>query len=107
MVFNTLTQNKVEFVPKNGNSIKWYICGPTGEDASPRASPPPHETSASAWEIRQFFLLGGALRFFPQLLATRMLHTHFPSQHTSSPRCAWRMGCATSHRWSEGGIPPP
>lgn len=34
MVFNTLTQNKVEFVPKSGNSVKWYICGPTVYDSS-------------------------------------------------------------------------
>ncbi len=34
LVFNTLTQNKVEFVPKNGNFIKWYICGPTVYDSS-------------------------------------------------------------------------
>jgi cysteinyl-tRNA synthetase len=33
-VFNTLTQNKVEFVPKNGNVVKWYICGPTVYDSS-------------------------------------------------------------------------
>jgi len=34
MVFNTLTQNKVEFVPKDGNTVKWYICGPTVYDSS-------------------------------------------------------------------------
>lgn len=38
MVFNTLTQSKVEFVPKQGNSIKWYICGPTGVSQVPYIS---------------------------------------------------------------------
>lgn len=68
MVFNTLTQNKVEFVPKNGNSIKWYICGPTGEDASSRAPCPPQRPP------RENFVSipsGRARRFFPHWFATR------------------------------------
>jgi len=34
MVANTLTGGKVEFVPKDGNTIRWYICGPTVYDSS-------------------------------------------------------------------------
>ncbi|GAA94252.1 uncharacterized protein L969DRAFT_97424 [Mixia osmundae IAM 14324] len=33
-VFNSLTRSKVDFVPKNGNSVTWYSCGPTVYDAS-------------------------------------------------------------------------
>eukprot|EP00288_Rhodomonas_lens_P016752 CAMPEP_0177703986 /NCGR_PEP_ID=MMETSP0484_2-20121128/7958_1 /TAXON_ID=354590 /ORGANISM="Rhodomonas lens, Strain RHODO" /LENGTH=832 /DNA_ID=CAMNT_0019215365 /DNA_START=51 /DNA_END=2549 /DNA_ORIENTATION=- len=34
MVANTLTGNKVEFIPKDGNTVRWYICGPTVYDSS-------------------------------------------------------------------------
>ena len=34
MVANTLTDTKVEFVPRDGDNVRWYICGPTVYDAS-------------------------------------------------------------------------
>jgi len=34
MVSNTLTEKRVEFVPKDGNTVRWYICGPTVYDSS-------------------------------------------------------------------------
>ncbi|VEV57745.1 cysteine--tRNA ligase, putative [Plasmodium vinckei vinckei] len=34
MVNNSLTHSKVEFVPQEGNTIKWYACGPTVYDAA-------------------------------------------------------------------------
>ena len=34
IVANTLTDKKVELVPKDGNTIRWYICGPTVYDSS-------------------------------------------------------------------------
>jgi cysteinyl-tRNA synthetase len=34
MVSNTLTGGKVEFRPKDGNTVRWYICGPTVYDSS-------------------------------------------------------------------------
>ena len=34
MVSNTLTSGKVEFKPKDGNTVRWYICGPTVYDSS-------------------------------------------------------------------------
>ncbi|KAF7985093.1 hypothetical protein HWV62_8979 [Athelia sp. TMB] len=33
-VYNSLTRSKTEFVPRNGNHVKWYNCGPTVYDAS-------------------------------------------------------------------------
>ncbi|KNC54794.1 cysteinyl-tRNA synthetase [Thecamonas trahens ATCC 50062] len=33
-VLNTLTKNKDAFVPKNGNRVNWYICGPTVYDSA-------------------------------------------------------------------------
>lgn len=33
-VNNSLTHSKVEFVPQEGNIIRWYACGPTVYDAS-------------------------------------------------------------------------
>lgn len=34
MVYNSLTRTKVPLIPKNGNHLTWYICGPTVYDAS-------------------------------------------------------------------------
>jgi cysteinyl-tRNA synthetase len=34
MVANTLTHKKDPFVPKDGNLVRWYICGPTVYDSS-------------------------------------------------------------------------
>jgi cysteinyl-tRNA synthetase len=34
MVMNSLTGEKERFVPKNGNNIRWYNCGPTVYDVS-------------------------------------------------------------------------
>ena len=28
-ILNSLTRTKVRFIPKNGNTITWYQCGPT------------------------------------------------------------------------------
>ncbi|XP_046394235.1 cysteine--tRNA ligase, cytoplasmic [Ischnura elegans] len=33
-LFNSLTRQKEEFKPKDGNLVKWYSCGPTVYDAS-------------------------------------------------------------------------
>ncbi|XP_078457612.1 cysteine--tRNA ligase, cytoplasmic [Lampetra planeri] len=33
-LYNSLTRNKEEFVPQNGNNVLWYSCGPTVYDAS-------------------------------------------------------------------------
>ncbi|KAJ2661627.1 cysteinyl-tRNA synthetase [Coemansia sp. RSA 1200] len=33
-VYNSITKSKVPFVPKDGNSVSWYGCGPTVYDAS-------------------------------------------------------------------------
>lgn len=33
-LFNSLTRQKEEFVPANGNKVSWYSCGPTVYDAS-------------------------------------------------------------------------
>ncbi|KAG8224946.1 hypothetical protein J437_LFUL006446 [Ladona fulva] len=33
-LYNSLTRQKEEFIPKNGNLVKWYSCGPTVYDAS-------------------------------------------------------------------------
>ncbi|KAG8035110.1 hypothetical protein G9C98_001600 [Cotesia typhae] len=33
-LFNSLTRQKEEFVPQNGNRVLWYSCGPTVYDAS-------------------------------------------------------------------------
>ncbi|CRG94210.1 cysteine--tRNA ligase, putative [Plasmodium gallinaceum] len=33
-VNNSLTHSKVEFIPQEGNKIKWYACGPTVYDAA-------------------------------------------------------------------------
>ncbi|CRG99705.1 cysteine--tRNA ligase, putative [Plasmodium relictum] len=33
-VSNSLTHSKVEFIPQEGNKIKWYACGPTVYDAA-------------------------------------------------------------------------
>ncbi|KOB79473.1 Cysteinyl-tRNA synthetase [Operophtera brumata] len=33
-LFNSLTRQKEEFVPANGNRVNWYSCGPTVYDAS-------------------------------------------------------------------------
>lgn len=33
-LFNSLTRKKEIFVPKNGNKVRWYSCGPTVYDAS-------------------------------------------------------------------------
>lgn len=33
-VYNTLTRTKVPFVPQNGNTLRWYSCGPTVYDAA-------------------------------------------------------------------------
>ncbi|UYV76253.1 CARS [Cordylochernes scorpioides] len=34
MVYNSLTRQKEEFVPQEGNKVLWYSCGPTVYDAS-------------------------------------------------------------------------
>ncbi|KAJ2184083.1 cysteinyl-tRNA synthetase, partial [Coemansia sp. RSA 532] len=33
-VFNSLTKSKVPFVPREGNNVSWYGCGPTVYDAA-------------------------------------------------------------------------
>lgn len=33
-LFNSLTRKKEIFVPKHGNKVNWYSCGPTVYDAS-------------------------------------------------------------------------
>lgn len=33
-IYNSLTRQKEEFVPQNGNRITWYSCGPTVYDAA-------------------------------------------------------------------------
>eukprot|EP01134_Creolimax_fragrantissima_P006802 CFRG6802T1 len=33
-LYNTLTRQKELFTPEDGNTVKWYICGPTVYDAS-------------------------------------------------------------------------
>ncbi|XP_046486105.1 cysteine--tRNA ligase, cytoplasmic [Neodiprion pinetum] len=33
-LFNSLTRQKEEFIPQNGNRVYWYSCGPTVYDAS-------------------------------------------------------------------------
>lgn len=33
-LFNSLTRQKEEFVPLDGNNVTWYSCGPTVYDAS-------------------------------------------------------------------------
>ncbi|XP_055390325.1 cysteine--tRNA ligase, cytoplasmic [Condylostylus longicornis] len=33
-LYNSLTRQKEEFIPTNGNNVKWYSCGPTVYDAS-------------------------------------------------------------------------
>jgi len=33
-LFNSLTRKKEIFIPKNGNKVRWYSCGPTVYDAS-------------------------------------------------------------------------
>ncbi|KAG9220464.1 hypothetical protein CCMSSC00406_0003920 [Pleurotus cornucopiae] len=33
-VYNSLTRTKTEFIPRDGNHVKWYNCGPTVYDAS-------------------------------------------------------------------------
>ncbi|KAK6746929.1 hypothetical protein RB195_000275 [Necator americanus] len=33
-LYNSLTRRKDLFVPNNGNTVKWYICGPTVYDSS-------------------------------------------------------------------------
>jgi len=33
-LYNSLTRQKEEFVPVDGNNVKWYSCGPTVYDAS-------------------------------------------------------------------------
>lgn len=33
-LFNSLTRKKETFVPKHGNKVNWYSCGPTVYDAS-------------------------------------------------------------------------
>lgn len=33
-LYNSLTRQKEEFVPIDGNNVKWYSCGPTVYDAS-------------------------------------------------------------------------
>lgn len=33
-LFNSFTRKKEVFVPKNGNKVCWYSCGPTVYDAS-------------------------------------------------------------------------
>lgn len=33
-LYNSLTRQKEEFVPANGNNVNWYSCGPTVYDAS-------------------------------------------------------------------------
>lgn len=34
VVNNSMTHSKVEFIPQEGNKIRWYACGPTVYDAS-------------------------------------------------------------------------
>ena len=34
VVYNSLTRSKVPFIPKEGNRVNWYICGPTVYDSS-------------------------------------------------------------------------
>ncbi|KAI4838846.1 cysteine--tRNA ligase [Plasmodium brasilianum] len=34
LVNNSLTHSKVEFIPQEGNKIRWYACGPTVYDAA-------------------------------------------------------------------------
>ena len=31
---NSLTETEVPFVPKNGNQVHWYTCGPTVYDSA-------------------------------------------------------------------------
>ena len=33
-LYNSITGNLEEFIPKNGNNVGWYICGPTVYDSS-------------------------------------------------------------------------
>lgn len=33
-LFNSLTRQKEDFVPLDGNNVTWYSCGPTVYDAS-------------------------------------------------------------------------
>lgn len=33
-LYNSLTRQKEVFVPKDGNHVNWYSCGPTVYDAS-------------------------------------------------------------------------
>lgn len=33
-LFNSLTRQKEEFIPLDGNNVQWYSCGPTVYDAS-------------------------------------------------------------------------
>lgn len=33
-LYNSLTRQKEEFVPLEGNNVRWYSCGPTVYDAS-------------------------------------------------------------------------
>lgn len=33
-LYNSLTRQKEEFVPSDGNNVYWYSCGPTVYDAS-------------------------------------------------------------------------
>lgn len=33
-LYNSLTRQKEEFVPLDGNNVTWYSCGPTVYDAS-------------------------------------------------------------------------
>ena len=33
-LYNSLTRQKEEFIPQNGNKVLWYSCGPTVYDAS-------------------------------------------------------------------------
>lgn len=34
MIYNSITDSKVEFVPAEGRKVSWYICGPTVYDSS-------------------------------------------------------------------------
>lgn len=33
-LFNSLTRQKEDFIPLDGNNVSWYSCGPTVYDAS-------------------------------------------------------------------------
>ena len=51
-IYNTLTQQKEELIPKDGNKIRMYACGPTVYDSAHLG----HARSAVSFDIIQRFL---------------------------------------------------